>query len=75
MKYLNYKETYLTEEGVEFEYTICDCCGDYDTPGSHHLEIDKIIFEGKDVTYLLFDIADVYVYNIAQKIEQEEIEK
>ena len=64
--------TYLTDEGVVFEYIIWECDGDYYTKPYYVIEIDKMIYEDKDVTDLLFNIADKYVYNIRTKIEEEE---
>ena len=66
------KETYLTEEGLEFEFTVWEDSGDYHTPSYHSVEIDKIIYEDTDVTDLLFTIADEYVDNIRIKIEENE---
>ena len=69
---MNTKKTYITEEGLEFEFTVWEDSGDYDTPAYYSVEIDKIIYEDTDVTDLLFNIADEYVYNIRTKIEEEE---
>lgn len=64
------KDTYLTEEGLEFEFTVWEDSGDYYTPSHHSVEIDKIIYEDTDVTDLLFTIADEYVDNIRIKLEE-----
>ena len=64
------KDTYLTEEGLEFEFTVWEDSGDYHTPSHHSVEIDKIIYEDTDVTDLLFTIADEYVSNIRRKLEE-----
>ena len=64
------KDTYLTEEGLEFEFTVWEDSGDYHTPSHHSVEIDKIIYEDTDVTDLLFTIADEYVDNIRRKLEE-----
>jgi hypothetical protein len=69
---MNRKDTYLTEEGLEFEFTVWEDSGDYHTPSYHSVEIDKIIYEDTDVTDLLFTIADEYVANITEKIENNE---
>jgi hypothetical protein len=69
---MNRKDTYLTEEGLEFEFTVWEDSGDYYTPSYHSVEIDKIIYEDTDVTDLLFTIADEYVANITEKIENNE---
>ena len=66
------KDTYLTEEGLEFEFTVWEDSGDYDTPAYYSVEIDKIIYENVDVSDLLFTIADEYVDNIRRKIEENE---
>ena len=66
------KDTYLTEEGLEFEFTVWEDSGDYDTPAYYSVEIDKIKYENIDVTDLLFNIADEYVDNIRRKIEDDE---
>ena len=67
---MNRKDTYLTEEGLEFEFTVWEASGDYHTPSYHSVEIDKIMLDNKDVTDLLFNIADEYVANIKEKIEE-----
>jgi len=67
---MNKKDTYLTEEGLEFEFTVWEDSGDYDTPAYYSVEIDKIIYNKEDVTDLLFNIADEYVDNIRRKIEE-----
>ena len=64
------KDTYLTEEGLEFEFTVWEDSGDYDTPAYYSVEIDKIIYENVDVTDLLFTIADEYVASITEKIQE-----
>jgi hypothetical protein len=69
---MNRKDTYLTEEGLEFEFTVWEDSGDYDTPAYYSVEIDKIMLDNKDVTDLLFNIADEYVANIKRKIEEKE---
>jgi len=69
---MNKKNTYLTEDQVEFYYTIWECDGDYETPAYYVVEIDKIIYKDTDVTDLLFNIADEYVANIREKIEENE---
>lgn len=69
---MNKKDTYITEEGLEFEFTVWEDSGDYDTPAYYSVEIDKIIFNKQDVTDLLFNIADEYVDNIRRKIEDDE---
>jgi len=69
---MNKKDTYLTEEGLEFEFTVWEDSGDYDTPAYYSVEIDKIIYNKEDVTDLLFNIADEYVDNIRRKIEENE---
>ena len=70
---MNKKDTYLTEEGLEFEFTVWEDSGDYDTPAYYSVEIDKIIFNKQDVTDLLFNIADEYVDNIRRKIQDNEL--
>lgn len=67
------KDTYLTEDQVEFNYTIWECDGDYETPAYYSVEIDKIIYKNTDITDLLFNIADEYVGIIKEKIEEKEI--
>ena len=67
---MNRKDTYLTENGLEFEFTVWEDSGDYHTPSYHSVEIDKIIYEDTDVTDLLFTIADEYVDNIRIKLEE-----
>ena len=67
---MNKKDTYLTEEGLEFEFTVWEDSGDYDTPAYYSVEIDKIIYENVDVTDLLFTIADEYVASITEKIQE-----
>lgn len=69
---MNITDTYLTEEGLEFEFTVWEDSGDYHTPSHHSVEIDKIIYNKIDVTDLLFNIADEYVANITSKIEDNE---
>ena len=69
---MNRKDTYLTEEGLEFEFTVWEDSGDYDTPAYYSVEIDKITYKNTDVTDLLFNIADEYVDNIRRKIEDDE---
>tara|TARA_Y100001937_G_scaffold15835_2_gene21701 strand:+ start:5351 stop:5560 length:210 start_codon:yes stop_codon:yes gene_type:complete len=69
---MNKKETYITEEGLEFEFTIWECDGDFETPAYYSVEIDKINYEDTDVTDLLFNIADEYVDNIRRKIQDNE---
>ena len=69
---MNRKDTYLTEEGLEFEFTVWEDSGDYDTPAYYSVEIDKIIYNKEDVTDLLFNIANEYVDNIRRKIEENE---
>tara|TARA_R100000734_G_C3303177_1_gene93683 strand:+ start:144 stop:353 length:210 start_codon:yes stop_codon:yes gene_type:complete len=69
---MNRKDTYLTEEGLEFEFTVWEDSGDYHTPAYYSVEIDKIIYKNTDVSDLLFNIADEYVDNIRRKIEDNE---
>ena len=69
---MNTKDTYLTEEGLEFEFTVWEDSGDYDTPAYYSVEIIKINYKNTDVTDLLFNIADDYVDNIRTKIEENE---
>ena len=69
---MNKKDTYLTEEGLEFEFTVWEDSGDYDTPAYYSVEIDKINYKNTDITDLLFNIADEYVDNIRTKIEENE---
>ena len=69
---MNRKDTDLTEEGLEFKFTVWEDSGDYHTPSYHSVEIDKIMLDNKDVTDLLFNIADEYVANIKTKIEEKE---
>ena len=45
---MNRKDTYLTEEGLEFEYTVWEDYGDYHTPFYHSVEIDKITYNKID---------------------------
>tara|TARA_Y100000114_G_scaffold23965_1_gene19661 strand:- start:2124 stop:2342 length:219 start_codon:yes stop_codon:yes gene_type:complete len=71
---IQYKfDTYSTYEGVDFQYTIWECDGDFETPAYYAVEIDKIIYKDTDVTDLLFTLADEYVANIREKIEEKEI--
>jgi|TARA_R100000084_G_scaffold105370_1_gene62750 hypothetical protein len=69
---MNKKDTYITEEGLEFQFTVWEDSGDYDTPAYYSVEIDKITYKNTDVTDLLFNIADEYVDNIRRKIEDDE---
>ena len=69
---MNRKDTYLTEEGLEFEFTVWEDSGDYHTPSYYSVEIDKITYEKTDLTDLLFYIADEYVEKIRLKIEENE---
>ena len=69
---MNKKDTYITEEGLEFQFTVWEASGDYDTPAYYSVEIDKITYKNTDVTDLLFNIADEYVDNIRRKIEDDE---
>ena len=70
---MNKKDTYLTEDQVEFIYKIWECDGDFETPAYYAVEIDKIIYKDTDITDLLFNIADEYVGIIKEKIEEKEI--
>lgn len=70
---MNRKDTYLTEEGLEFEFTVWEDSGDYYTPAYYSVEIDKIKYENIDVSDLLFNIADKYVGIIKEKIEENEL--
>ena len=70
---MNKKDTYLTEEGLEFEFTVWEDSGDYDTPAYYSVEINKIKYENIDVSDLLFNIADEYVGIIKEKIEENEL--
>tara|TARA_R100000654_G_scaffold16484_1_gene34496 strand:+ start:2790 stop:2996 length:207 start_codon:yes stop_codon:yes gene_type:complete len=67
---MNKRDTYITEEGLEFEFTVWEDSGDYHTPSYHSVEIEKINYEDTDVTDLLFNIADEYVSSIKRKIEE-----
>ena len=69
---MNRKDTYLTEDGLEFEFTVWEDSGDYHTPSHHSVEIDKIIYNKIDLTDLLFTVADEYVANIKSKIEEKD---
>ena len=69
---MNKKDTYITEEGLEIQFTVWEDSGDYDTPAYYSVEIDKITYKNTDVTDLLFNIADEYVDNIRRKIEDDE---
>ena len=66
------KETYLTDDGLEFEFTVWEDSGDYYTPPYHSVEIHKIIYNNIDVTDLLFNVANEYVENIRDKIKEDE---
>ena len=66
------KDTYLTDDGLEFEFTVWEDSGDYYTPSYHSVEIDKIIYNNIDVTDLLFNVANEYVENIREIIEEKE---
>ena len=70
---MNKKDTYITEEGLEFEFTVWEDSGDYDTPAYYSVEINKIKYENIDVSDLLFNIADEYVGIIKEKIEENEL--
>ena len=71
---IQYKfDTYSTDEGVDFQYTIWECDGNFETPAYYAVEIDKIIYKDTDITDLIFNIADKYVANIREKIQEKEI--
>ena len=72
---MNRKDTYLTEEGLEFDYTVWEDSGNYHTPFSYSVEIDKITYNNIDVSDLLFNIADQYVEIIKRKIEEKDLQK
>tara|TARA_R100000315_G_scaffold57365_1_gene31998 strand:- start:547 stop:768 length:222 start_codon:yes stop_codon:yes gene_type:complete len=63
-------DEYLTDEGVVFEYTVWECEGNYEVKPYHAIEINKMTYNGNDVTDLLFNIADKYVGIIKEKIEE-----
>ena len=65
-------DTYLTEEGLEFEFIVWEDYGTYYNPAYRSVEITKINYKNTDVTDLLFNIADEYVDNIRTKIEENE---
>tara|TARA_Y100001973_G_C5174934_1_gene321290 strand:- start:203 stop:418 length:216 start_codon:yes stop_codon:yes gene_type:complete len=67
---MNTKDTYLTDEGLEFEFIVWEDYGDYYTPSYHSVEIIKINYKDTDVTDLLFNIADEYVDNIRRKLDE-----
>ena len=71
---MNRKDTYLTEEGLEFDYTVWEDSGNYHTPSSYSVEIDKITYNNLDVSDLLFNIADEYVAIIKRKIEEKDLQ-
>ena len=64
------KGTHITEDGLEFEFTVWEDSGDYSTPSYHSVEIDKIIYNDIDLTDLLFNVANEYVENIREIIEE-----
>ena len=66
------KDTYLTDDGLEFEFTVWEDSGDYYTPCYHSVEIHKIIDNNIDVTDLLFNVANEYVENIRDIIKEDE---
>tara|TARA_R100001463_G_scaffold110398_1_gene165144 strand:+ start:1259 stop:1468 length:210 start_codon:yes stop_codon:yes gene_type:complete len=66
------KDTYLTDDGLEFEFTVWEDSGDYYTPSYHSVEIHKIIYNNIDVTDLLFNVANEYVENIRDIIKEDE---
>ena len=71
---IQYKfDTYSTDEGVDFQYTIWECDGDFETPAYYAVEIDKIIYKDTDIKDLIFNIADKYVGIIKEKIQEKEI--
>ena len=67
---MNKRDTYITEEGLEFEFSVWEDSGDDHTPSYYSVEIEKINYEETDVTDLLFNIADEYVSSIKRKIEE-----
>ena len=64
--------SYLTDEGLEVEYSVWEDSGDWFTPPSSLVEIKEIKYNGINVTNLLFEIADEYIDNIKDKIKEDE---
>jgi hypothetical protein len=63
-------KTYTTIEGLFVEYTLDKDKGTYIDPPCLNIEINKIQYEGTDVTDLLYEIADDYCWSLTEKLEE-----
>ena len=62
---------HVTSEGLEVEYTYWEDKGDYLQPPESGIDINKLTYNGVDLTDLLFEVAQVYTHEILQdKLEQ-----
>ena len=68
-KMKNLTTTHTTDQGLEIEYTYWHDRGDYFQPEEYGIEIQKIMFEGVDVTDLLYYVADNYLDELVDELE------
>jgi|TARA_R100000084_G_C4645749_1_gene146606 hypothetical protein len=67
----NPKMTHITSENLEVEYTYWNDGGTYYDSPENVIEIDKLKYNGTDITELLFDIAEPYIREVlTEKLEQ-----
>jgi len=62
--------THLTDEGLEVDYTLWEDKGDYYQPPHHEVEITKIVFEGVDVTELMFNVAEQHISQLEESLNK-----
>ena len=64
------RKTYTTKEGLFIEYTLDKDKGTYIDPPCLNVEINKIEYEGTDLTELLYEIADDFCLQLTEKLEE-----
>lgn len=62
--------THLTDEGLVIDYTYWYDLGNRFQQQEFEVEIKKIVFEGIDVTNLLLNVADGYIDDLIERLEE-----
>ena len=62
--------THITSENLEVSYTYYSDKGDYYQPPHTEVEIDSIFYKDTDVTSLILEVAQDYVEDLTERLEQ-----
>tara|TARA_R110002167_G_scaffold1338_3_gene5972 strand:+ start:1142 stop:1360 length:219 start_codon:yes stop_codon:yes gene_type:complete len=62
--------THLTDEGLVIDYTFWYDQGSRFQQEEFEVEIKKIVFEDVDVTNLLLNVADGYIDDLIERLEE-----